>query len=241
MTNLDSILKSRDITLLTKVCQVKAMVFPVVMYGCESWTIKKAACHKNTCFWTVVLEKNLGSPLYFKEIKPVYPKGYQSWYSLEGLMLKLNLQYFGHLMRRADSLEKFWCWKGLGTGGEGDNRGWDGWMASPTRWTWVWVNSRSWWWPGRPGVLQFMGLQRVGTEQLNWTELSHQGNPYSCLPACFCSKWILDFIKWVSCTYGVNHKFFLIYLLRVVKYIDLCPFVQPILYSWTKPHLYYLV
>ena len=106
MTNLDSILKSRDITLLTKVCQVKAMVFPVVMYGCESWTIKKAECHKNTCFWTVVLEKNLGSPLYFKEIKPVYPKGYQSWYSLEGLMLKLKLYYFGHLMHRADSLEK---------------------------------------------------------------------------------------------------------------------------------------
>ena len=106
MTNLDSILKSRDITLLTKVCQVKAMVFPVVMYGCESWTIKKAECHKNTCFWTVVLEKNLGSPLYFKEIKPVYPKGYQSWYSLEGLMLKLKLYYFGHLMRIIDSLEK---------------------------------------------------------------------------------------------------------------------------------------
>ena len=64
-----------------------------------------------------------------------------------------------------------WCWEGLGTGGEGDNRGWDGWMASPTQWTWVWVNSRSWWWTGRPGVLRFMGSQRVGhdwaTELLN--------------------------------------------------------------------------
>ena len=68
-----------------------------------------------------------------------------------------------------------WCWEGLGAGGKGDDRGWDGWMASPTRWTWVWVNSRSWWWTGRPGVLQFMGLQRVGhgwTTKLNWTELN---------------------------------------------------------------------
>ena len=95
--------------------------------------------------------------------------------SLEGMMLKLKLQYFSHLMRRADSLEKFWCWDGLGAGGEGDNRGWDGWMASLTRWTWVWVNSGSWWWTGRPGMLQFMGSQRVGHDwatELNWTELA---------------------------------------------------------------------
>ena len=68
--------------------------------------------------------------------------------------------------------QRLWCWEGLGAGGEGDDRGWDGWMASPTRWTWVWVNSGSWWWTGRPGVLQFMGLQRVGHDWvLNWTEL----------------------------------------------------------------------
>ena len=93
--------------------------------------------------------------------------------SLEGMMLKLKLQYFGHLMRRADSLEKLWCWEGLGTGGEGDDREWDGWMASLTRWTWVWVNSGSWWWTGRPGVLRFMGSQRVGHDwvtELNWTD-----------------------------------------------------------------------
>ena len=91
--------------------------------------------------------------------------------SLEGLMLKLKLQYFGHLMRRADSLERPWCWEGLRAGGEGDDQGWDGWMASLTRWTWVWVNSRSWWWTGRPGVLWFMGWQRVGHDwatELNW-------------------------------------------------------------------------
>ena len=79
MTNLDSILKSRDITLLTKVHLVKAMVFPVVMYGCESWTIKRSWAPKNWCFWTVVLEKTLESPLDCKEIKPVHPKGDQSW------------------------------------------------------------------------------------------------------------------------------------------------------------------
>ena len=97
-------IKSRDITLPTKVCLVKALVFPVVMYGCESWTIKKAEHWRIDAFWTVVLEKTLESPLDCKEIQLVHPKGHQ--YSLEGLMLKLKLQYFGHLMRRTDSFEK---------------------------------------------------------------------------------------------------------------------------------------
>ena len=91
--------------------------------------------------------------------------------SLEGMMLKLKLQYFGHLMRRVDSLENLWCWEGLGAGGDGDDRRWDGWMASRTRWTWVRVNSGRWWWTGRPGMLRFMGLQRVGHDwatELNW-------------------------------------------------------------------------
>ena len=95
--------------------------------------------------------------------------------SLEGLMLRLKLQYFGHLMRRVDWFwKRLWCWEGLGAGGEGDDRGWDGWMASPTRWTGVWVNSLSWWFTGRPGVLWFMGWQRVGHDwatELKWTEL----------------------------------------------------------------------
>ena len=81
--------------------------------------------------------------------------------SLEGMTLRLKLQYFGHFMRRADSLERLWCWEGLGAGGEGDDRGWDGWMTSPTQWTWVWVNSGSSWWTRRTGVLQFMGSQTV--------------------------------------------------------------------------------
>ena len=95
-------------------------------------------------------------------------------YSLEGLMLKLKLQSFGHLMQRTDSLEKTWCWESLKTGGAGDDRGWDGWMASSTQWTWICTNSRSWWWTGRRGVLPFMGSPRVGHDwatELNWTEL----------------------------------------------------------------------
>ena len=94
-------------------------------------------------------------------------------YSLEGLMLKLKLQYLGHLIQRTDSLERPWCWEKLKAGREGDNRGWDGWMASPNQWTWVSASFRSWWWTGRPGVLWFMGSQRVGhnwATELNWTE-----------------------------------------------------------------------
>ena len=105
MTNLDSLLKSRGITLPTKVYLVRAMVFPVVVYGCESWTIKSWAL-KNWCFWAVVLEKTLESPLDCKEVKSVNPKWNQSWIFMEGLIMKLKLQYFGHLMQRADSLEK---------------------------------------------------------------------------------------------------------------------------------------
>ena len=96
--------------------------------------------------------------------------------SLEGLMLKRKLQYFGHLMRRTDSFEKT-LMLGKIEAGEGGDRGWDGCMASPTQCTWVWVNSGSWWWTGRPGVLQFMGSQRVGldwTTELNWTDCNSQ-------------------------------------------------------------------
>ena len=106
MTNLDNMLNSRDITLPTKVCTVKAMIFPVVMYSCENWTIKKAGCQKFGAF-ELVLEKSPKSPLDSKEIKPVNLKGDQPWiFSLEGMMLKLNLQYFGHLMWTDDLLEK---------------------------------------------------------------------------------------------------------------------------------------
>ena len=164
MTNLDSILKSRDITLPTKICLVKAMVFPVVMYGWESWTVKKAEYWRTDALELWCWRRLLRVPWtarrsILKEISPGC--------SLEGLMLKLKLQCFGHLMGRVDSLEK-----SLMLEGEGDDRGWDGWMALPTQWTWVWVNSGSWWWTGRPGMLQSMGLQRVGhnwVTELNWS------------------------------------------------------------------------
>ena len=105
MTNLDSILKNRDSTLPTKVCPVKAMVFPVVMYGYESWT-EESWVTKNWCFWTVVLEKTLESLLDYKEIKPVNPKGNQSWIFTGRTETEAELQYFGHLLQRTDSLEK---------------------------------------------------------------------------------------------------------------------------------------
>ena len=163
MSNLENILKSRDVTLPTKVHIVKAIIFPIVMYGCEL-DYKESWVPKNWCFWTVVLQKTLESPLDCKEIKPVNSKGNQEIspeYSLEGLMLKLKLQNFGHMIGRTDSLEKILMLERLKAGGEGGDRGWVGWMTSPTQWTWVWVSSGSWWWTGKPGVLQSLGSQRV--------------------------------------------------------------------------------
>ena len=137
MTKLNSVLKSRDTTLPTKLHTVKAMVFSVVMYECESWTIKKAEFWRTDAFelwcwirlWRVPWTSRRLNQSILKEINP------------EGLMLKLNPQYFGHLMQRANSLERPWCWERLRTGGKRGDRGWEGWMASPTRWTWVWANS----------------------------------------------------------------------------------------------------
>ena len=137
MTNLDSIFKSRDITLSTKVRLVKAMVFPVVMYGCESWTIKKAEHGRIGAFELWCWKKTLESPLDCKEIQPVHLKEIIPGCSLEGLMLKLKLQYFGHLTRRVDSLEKTLMVgeiEGKRIRGRQRMRCW---MASPTQWTWV--------------------------------------------------------------------------------------------------------
>ena len=172
MTNLDSIFKSRDITLSTKVSLIKAMVFPLVMYGGESWTVKKAEHWRIDTFELWCWRRLLRVPWTARRSNPSILKEISPWCSLEGLMLKLKLQYFGHLSH----WKRPWCWERLKAGGEGDNRGWDGWMATPTQWTWVWVNSRSWWWTGRPGMLQFMGSQRVRhnwVTELNWTEPNH--------------------------------------------------------------------
>ena len=142
-----------------KVCLGKAMVFPVVMYGCEIWTIKKAECRRIDAFQLWCWRGLLRVPWIARRFNQSILKEIKPEYSLEGLRLKL--QYFGHLMWRTDSLEKTWCWERLKVGGEGDDRGWDGWMASLTQWTWVWVNPGSRWWTGRPGMLQSMGSQRV--------------------------------------------------------------------------------
>ena len=123
MTNLDSIFKSRDITLPTKVHLVKAMVFPVVMYGCESWTVKKAECRRIDAFELWCWRRLLRVPWTAKGSNQSTLKEISPGISLEGMMLKLKLQYFGHLMQRVDSLEKLLCWEGLGARGEGDDRG----------------------------------------------------------------------------------------------------------------------
>ena len=170
---IDSILKSRDITLSTKVHPVKAMVFPIVMYGCESWTIKKAESWRIDAFELWCWRRILRDPWTARRSNQSILKEISPEYSLEGLMLKLKLQYFGHLMQRADSFEKTLMLRKIEGGREGDDRGRDGWMASPTQWTWVWVKSRSWWWTGRPGVLQSLGSQRIGHDwstNLNWTD-----------------------------------------------------------------------
>ena len=174
MTNLDSIFKSRDITLPTKVRLVKAMVFPVVMYGCESWTMKKAERQRIDAFelwcWRRLLRAPWTARRYNQSIlkRSLLAVHWKDWcWSWNSKTLATSCEELTHWRRP-------WCWKGLGAGGEGDDRGWDGWMASPTRWTWVWVNSESWWWTGRPGVLRFMESQRVGynwVTELNWTEL----------------------------------------------------------------------
>ena len=122
----------------------------------ESWA------PKNWSFWIVVLRRLLRVPWTARRSNQSILKEISPGCSLEGMMLKLKLQYFGHLMWRVDSLEKTLMLGGIGGRREGDDRGWDGWVASLTWWTWIWVNSGSWWWTGRPGVLQFMELQRVG-------------------------------------------------------------------------------
>ena len=170
MTNLDSILKSRDITLLTKVCLVIAIVYPVVMYGCERWTIKKAEHRRIDSFELWGWRRLLRVPWTTRKSSVSISKEISPKYSLEELMLKLKTQYFGHLVEEPTRWKRPWCWERLKVGGEADDRGWDGWMASPTWWAWVWVGFESWWWTKNPGVLQSMGLQRVGH---NWvTELN---------------------------------------------------------------------
>ena len=173
MTNLDSILKSRDITLATKAHLGKAMIFPVVTYGCEGWIIKKAEYQRIYAFELWCWRKLLRVPWtarrsnqsILKEISPGVH--WKEWcWSWNSNNLATSCEELTHLKRP-------WCLERLRAGGERDDRGWDGLMASLTQWTWVWVYSGSWWWTGEPGVLRFMGSQRVRHDwatELNWTE-----------------------------------------------------------------------
>ena len=149
----------------------KAMVFPGGMYGCENKTIKKAECQRIDAFELWCWRRLLWVPWTARESKQSILKEISPGCSLKGLMLKLKLQYFGHLMLRADSFEKTLMLGKIEGRREGDDRGWDSWMASQIRWRWVWIDSGTWWWTGRPGVLWPMGLWRVGHDwviELNW-------------------------------------------------------------------------
>ena len=144
------------------------MVFPVIMFGCKSWTLKKAEHWEIDAFELWCWRRLLRVPWTARRSNQSILKETNPDYSLEGLMLKLKLQYFGHLMERADSLEKIDARKRLKAGGEGDDRGWDAWMTSLTQWTWVWACSRRWWRTGKSGVLQSMGHKELDTtESLN--------------------------------------------------------------------------
>ena len=163
-------LKGRVITLPTIVHLVKAVIFPVVMYRCESWTIKKSEHRRIDAFELWCWRRLLRVPWTARRSNQSMLKEISHDYPLGGLMMKLKLQYFSHLMWRINSLEENPDAGKDRTGEEGDKRGWDGWMASLTRWTWVWVGSRGWWWTGKSGMLQSMGSQSCSW-QSNWSEL----------------------------------------------------------------------
>ena len=139
-------------------------------FGCESWTIKKAERWRIDAFELWCWRRLLRVPW----TQPVHSKGDQSWVFIgrTDVEAATPILWLTWVSEELTHLKRPWCWERLRAGGEGDDRGWDGWMASPTQWTWVWVDSGSWWWTGRPGVLQFMGLQRVGHDwatDLKWT------------------------------------------------------------------------
>ena len=158
MTNLDSILKSRHY-FANKGPSSQGYGFSSGHVWMWELDYKESWVPKNWCFWTVVLEKTLESPLDCKEIHPIYPKGDLSWVFIgrTDVEAETPLLWCEELIH----CKWPWCWERLRAGGEGDDRGWDVWMASLTQWTWVWGDSRSWWWTGRPGMLQSMGSQRI--------------------------------------------------------------------------------
>ena len=174
MTNINSVLNNTDITLPTKVHIVKAMVFPVIMYGCESWIIKAAECWRIDDSELWCWGRLLKSPLANK-IKPVHPKGNQAWIFIERTDAEAPILWSPNAKNRL--IRRLWCWAKLKAAGEGDDRGWDGWMASLIQWTRVWASSRKWWRIGKPGVLQSTGPQRVRHDWV--TEQQHDGKDWN--------------------------------------------------------------
>ena len=160
------------------------MVFPVVTYGCESWTVKKAVSWRLDAFELWCWIRLLWVPWTARRSNQFILKETSPGCSLEWLMLTLKVQYLATWCEELTHLKRPWCWKRLKVGGEGDKRGWDGWMASLTQWTWVWVNSRSWWWTGRPGMLHSMGSAKSWTQLSDWTELNWKNFEKNCELAC---------------------------------------------------------
>ena len=185
MTNLDSIFKSRDITLPTKVHLVKAMVLPVVMYGCESWTIKKTECLRIDAFELWCWRRLLRVPWNARRSNQSILKGAQPWVFIG----RTDVEAENPILWPPDA-ESLLIWKDpdagkdLKAGGEGDGRQWDGWMASPIQWTWVWVNSGSWWWAWCAAV---HGVTKSWTQLSDWTDTDTPVNNYF--------KW-----KWIKCS-----------------------------------------
>ena len=161
------------------------MVFLVVMYGCESWTINKTECRRIDVFelwcWRRLFRVPWIARRYnqsiLKEIQPVHPKRDKSWVFIGRTDVEAETpNTLATWYKELTHLKRPWCWERLRAGGEGDDRGWAGWIASPTQWTWVWVNPWSWWWTGMPGVLWFLGSQRVRQDwatELNWINKEH--------------------------------------------------------------------
>ena len=228
MTNLDSILKSRDITLLKKVHLVKAMVFPVVVYGCESLTVNKAERQRidgfELWYWRRLLKVSWTARIFNQWIvNKISPE-----YSLEGLMLKLKLQYFGHLMQKTDSFKKTLM---LGKTEGRRRRGWHRmrWLGGITdSMDTSWVSSGSWWWTWKPGVLQSMGSQRVRHDWANWTELN------SLLKFSLCSSILLPGSVSIFMTITLNSIGYIAYLLQYHwYYIVLLLKIIPLLSNFT--------